>query len=257
MEARVLRRHPTEARVLRRYPTVLLGPNGPSRFDKETVSAEWGLTQANDGKPEVQRPARNSALKRALDVTLASVLLVFLAPGLIAVAGAIKATSRGPVLFRQRRYGLNNTEFAIFKFRTMYVERSDCSGVTQTRANDPRVTPLGRILRRTSIDELPQLLNVLQGDMSLVGPRPHVPGMRAGGVLYEELVPYYFERHKVRPGLTGLAQVNGLRGSTEDPVLAIARIDQDLTYIAQCSPTLDLCILWETLRSEFLSGNGI
>jgi polysaccharide biosynthesis protein PslA len=246
-----------EARALLRHATVLPGSNSRPRFDEEAVSTKWGAAQSDDEKPEVRRPAGSIALKRALDLMLATLLLMFLAPGLIAVATAIKATSRGPVLFRQRRYGLNDTEFEIFKFRTMYVERSDCSGVTQTRANDPRVTPLGRLLRRTSIDELPQLLNVLMGDMSLVGPRPHVPGMRAGGVLYEELVPYYFERHKVRPGLTGLAQVNGLRGSTEDPVRAIARIDHDLAYIAQCSPALDLYILWETLRSEFLSGSGI
>jgi lipopolysaccharide/colanic/teichoic acid biosynthesis glycosyltransferase len=195
-------------------------------------------------------------IKRCFDVTTAAALLVALAPGMIAIAAAIRLTSPGPVLFQQRRYGADNQTFEILKFRTMYVDVSDHSGTRQTRPGDPRVTQLGRLLRRSSLDELPQLWNVLKGDMSLVGPRPHVPGMLAGGVLYEQLIPSYFARHRVRPGLTGLAQVNGLRGSTEDPGLAAARIDQDLVYIEHWSLTLDLRILWQTFRAEFLTGNG-
>jgi len=173
------------------------------------------------------------------------------------IAIAIKLTSPGPVLFRQLRYGLNNELFKIYKFRTLYVEKSDQSGVNQIQRHDPRVTPFGRILRRWNLDELPQLLNVVKGDMSLVGPRPHVPEMLAAGVVYEELVPYYFQRHRVRPGITGLAQAMGFRGSTEDATLAIARIDMDLKYINSWSFQFDLWILVETARKELIAaGNG-
>jgi exopolysaccharide biosynthesis polyprenyl glycosylphosphotransferase len=195
--------------------------------------------------------------KRCFDVVVASFVLLLLAPGILIIAVTIKVTSPGPVLFRQRRYGLNSQTFEIYKFRTMYVDAADHSGVRQTRDGDPRVTPLGRLLRRSSLDELPQLWNVLKGDMSLVGPRPHVPGMLGGGMLYEELVPYYFDRHRMRVGITGLAQVNGLRGSTEDPFVARARIDHDLEYIKNWSLLLDVKILIVTARREFLSGNGI
>lgn len=195
-------------------------------------------------------------LKRVIDVVISSALLLGLAPVLVVTALAIKLTSAGPVFFRQRRYGLNNEQFTILKFRTMFAHDADMSGVTQTRVEDPRVTPLGRFLRRTNIDELPQLINVLQGDMSLVGPRPHVPGMRAGGMIYEALVPSYFERHRVRPGLTGLAQINELRGSTTDAKFAKARIAYDLAYVEHWSLLLDLRILWTTLKTEVLRGTG-
>jgi lipopolysaccharide/colanic/teichoic acid biosynthesis glycosyltransferase len=187
---------------------------------------------------------------------LATLLLIALAPLLITAALAIKMTSRGPVLFRQRRYGLGSCTFEIFKFRTMDVERQDTSGVTQTRPDDPRVTPLGRVLRKTNIDELPQLLNVVKGDMSLVGPRPHVPEMLAGGVLYEQLCPDYFDRHAMRPGITGLAQVSGFRGATTDPELARARIAQDILYIESWSLALDAQILCRTVISEMFHGSG-
>ena len=141
----------------------------------------------------------------------------------------------------------------------MFVDKCDASGVMQTTCrNDPRVTPVGKILRRSNLDELPQLLNVVKGDMSLVGPRPHVVGMLAAGGLYEILVPNYFERHRVRPGITGLAQARGLRGSTVDAALAKARIDLDLQYVQNWSFALDLRILVETVWTEFLkAGDGI
>lgn len=194
--------------------------------------------------------------KRAVDIAGASIGLLVFAPLFIGIAIAIKATSRGPVLFRQKRYGYHNRRFQILKFRTMFVHLSDSRGTRQTTADDPRITPIGRILRKTSLDELPQLINVLIGDMSLVGPRPHVPGMLAGGMLYEELTPYYFQRHNMRPGLTGLAQVSGYRGSTAIPHSAIERLDHDLQYIEKWSLWLDLAIILRTARREFISGSG-
>lgn len=195
-------------------------------------------------------------LKRALDIGVSAALLLALSPVLVGTALAIKATSPGPVFFRQRRYGLNSEQFTILKFRTMYAHDADVTGIKQTRTGDPRVTPLGRFLRRTNLDELPQLINVLRGDMSLVGPRPHVPGMRAGGMLYEDLVPSYFERHRVRPGITGLAQINELRGSTADAKFAKARIAYDIAYVDHWTLLLDLRILWTTFKTEVIRGTG-
>jgi lipopolysaccharide/colanic/teichoic acid biosynthesis glycosyltransferase len=195
--------------------------------------------------------------KRAIDVVGASLALLVLGVPMALIALAVKLSSRGPVLFRQPRYGLGSDLFQILKFRTMYVSTSDQTGVQQTVENDLRVTPLGRFLRRTNLDELPQLINVLRGDMSLVGPRPHVPQMRAGGMLYERLVPYYFERHRMRPGITGLAQVSELRGSTEDARFATARIEYDMAYIEEWSIVLDFLILWTTLLTECRRGSGI
>ncbi len=199
----------------------------------------------------------SSAAKRMLDVGGAGLALLFLAPIFVAAALAIKLESPGPVFFVQNRYGHRNRLFRVYKFRTMYSEATDATGVRQTVAGDPRVTPIGRLLRLTSFDELPQLINVVKGEMSLVGPRPHVPGMLAGGMLYEDLVPYYFQRHSVRPGLTGLAQANGLRGSTVDADRALARVDSDLEYIERWSLWLDCKIIFHTLRREFLSGSGV
>ena len=194
--------------------------------------------------------------KRAVDVVGASFGLLILAPLQFGIAIAIKATSPGPIFFRQKRYGYHNRRFSIYKFRTMYTHLGDDRGTRQTTSDDPRITPLGRILRKTSLDELPQLINVLVGDMSLVGPRPHVPGMLAGGRLYEELTPYYFQRHNMRPGITGLAQVSGYRGNTTAPLSAIERIDHDLQYIERWSLRLDLSIIMQTAIREFISGSG-
>jgi lipopolysaccharide/colanic/teichoic acid biosynthesis glycosyltransferase len=200
----------------------------------------------------------HSIPKRMFDVIVALLALFVLLPGLLTIALAIKLSSPGPILFRQRRYGLNNEVFTIYKFRTMYADKCDDTGVTQTRMGDQRVTHIGKLLRRCDLDELPQLLNVVRGDMSLVGPRPHVPGMLAAGVPYEILVPNYFERHRVRPGLTGLAQALGFRGSTEGADTAKIRIELDLKYIQSWSFALDLRLIVETAWKEFLkAGNGI
>ena len=196
------------------------------------------------------------AAKRALDIAGALLGLVFFAPLFVGIAIAIKATARGPVFFRQKRHGYHNRRFWILKFRTMHAHLGDQNGTQQTVSDDPRVTLVGRVLRKTSLDELPQLINVLKGDMSLVGPRPHVPGMLAASLRYEELLPYYFQRHNMRPGITGLAQVNGWRGSTAAPLSAIGRLDCDLRYIETWSLSLDLNILLRTVVREFLLGSG-
>jgi polysaccharide biosynthesis protein PslA len=194
--------------------------------------------------------------KRSFDIVFASAALLFFMPLLIVIAIAIKVTSPGPVLFYQSRYGYRNRFFRIYKFRTMRVDAGDARGVKQTVQDDSRITPIGRILRKTSFDEVPQLINVIWGEMSLVGPRPHVPGMLAAKLPYEDLVPYYFQRHSARPGITGLAQVSGCRGSTVESNRAISRIDYDLDYIEKWSLRMDIMIIARTIRSEFLSGSG-
>jgi exopolysaccharide biosynthesis polyprenyl glycosylphosphotransferase len=194
--------------------------------------------------------------KRAFDIAVASLTLLFFAPMLIVISIAIKVSSPGPILFHQYRYGYRNRRFKIYKFRSMRTDSGDRSGIAQTVQGDPRVTRVGRILRKTSLDEIPQLINVIKGDMSLVGPRPHVPGMLAANVLYEDLVPYYFQRHIARPGITGLAQVSGCRGSTAEANNAISRIDYDLDYIEKWSLRMDVAIILRTVRREFISGSG-
>lgn len=196
-----------------------------------------------------RRPVRDmdSLLKSLEDKLLAAAGLLFLAPLLICVASAIKATSPGPILFTQRRHGFNNAEISIFKFRSMYVERQDVSGAKRTERGDARVTPIGRLIRRLSIDELPQLWNVLRGEMSIVGPRPHATHMKVGDRYYFDAVKGYASRHRVKPGLTGLAQVRGLRGEIATIERAKLRVDYDLFYIDNWSLMLDLRIILETV----------
>jgi lipopolysaccharide/colanic/teichoic acid biosynthesis glycosyltransferase len=194
--------------------------------------------------------------KRVVDLLIAGAALVALFPLLVLVGLLVKATSRGPVFFRQQREGLAGLPFEILKFRSMRTDAGDPTGIKQTVDNDPRVTWVGRIIRRTSIDELPQLINVLRGEMSLVGPRPHVPGMMAMGVPYRELVPYYDLRLQVLPGLTGWAQVNGLRGEITSERMARARVDHDLAYIRHRSLWLDARIILRTILNELQGGSG-
>jgi len=194
--------------------------------------------------------------KRVFDVVGACAALIFLAPLLAWIAIAIKLDSAGPVLFGQERVGLANKRFRIFKFRTMHPGLGDPTGVQQTVEDDPRVTRVGRFLRRSNLDELPQLWNVLIGDMSLVGPRPHAVGMLAGGKLYEHVAPYYCDRHRMRPGITGLAQSLGYRGPTVDVSRARIRIRLDCAYIRRFNLALDLCIIWKTIKEELLRGSG-
>lgn len=218
------------------------------------------------GTPAIGLPSRGAGLrhksrafvytKRAMDILGAGLGVLMISPLLIGVAIGIKATSKGPVFFRQNRYGLNGELFSIYKFRTMYTEQGDSTGVQQTTANDARITRIGAFLRRTSIDELPQLLNVLEGTMSLVGPRPHVPNMLAAGVRYEDFDRRYMDRHSMVPGITGLAQVNGYRGETTTHEAAAGRLEYDLRYARTASIAGDIKILFNTVRKEFLSGSG-
>ncbi len=180
--------------------------------------------------------------KRTLDVTLSVVGLILLAPLLAVAVAAIAVESKGPVIFRQRRCGFDNREFKIFKFRTMTV-LEDGDNVVQVKQNDERVTRVGRVLRRHSIDELPQLINVIFGEMSLVGPRPHA---MAHHKIYVQLIGNYALRHHVRPGLTGMAQIRGLRGETANLVQMEQRVEQDIWYVNNWSFALDLWILART-----------
>jgi lipopolysaccharide/colanic/teichoic acid biosynthesis glycosyltransferase len=209
------------------------------------------IDQGGDVRPSTAR----AVVKRGMDITLAAAALLILSPVLLVLALLIKLTSPGPALFIQQRPGRNGRLFPMLKFRTMHVHLEDRTGFIQATDNDPRVTQLGRFLRRTSLDELPQLINILLGQMSLVGPRPHPVRMLAGGMDYENLVSYYHQRLAIRPGLSGWAQVNGLRGPTTDAGRAIARIDHDLAYIQNRSILLDVRIILRTLV-EVLRGSG-
>jgi Undecaprenyl-phosphate glucose phosphotransferase len=205
-----------------------------------------------------QRPWRDVSgmLKRTEDVILACIALLVVSPIMLVAAALIKLTSAGPVLFVQPRVGFNNEVIHVLKFRSMFTTHTDLVGLQTTTKKDPRVTPVGRILRRLSIDELPQLLNVLKGDMSMVGPRPHATHMRVGDLFYQEAVKGYAGRHRVKPGITGLAQVRGLRGEIRTLDRARRRVELDQQYINQWSVWLDLWILVLTVRAVFLDADA-
>jgi lipopolysaccharide/colanic/teichoic acid biosynthesis glycosyltransferase len=194
--------------------------------------------------------------KRALDILVSGSSLIILLPLFLMIAVLIKIESRGPVLFTQQRWGMGGKKIRVYKFRSMQTNLCDPTGIQQTVPNDPRITPFGSFLRKSNFDELPQLLNVLKGDMSLVGPRCHAIGMKAAGVQYEELVPAYHERHRMRPGITGLAQMRGLRGPTVSPSKSKARIACDIHYVNNFSLLLDVKIAFGTLRHEMFRGTG-
>jgi lipopolysaccharide/colanic/teichoic acid biosynthesis glycosyltransferase len=181
-----------------------------------------------------------------LDIGASVLALAFALPILLVAALAIKLEDGGPILFQQKRVGRRNELFSIFKLRTMRVERSDGDGMRSASRDDDRVTRVGRVLRRTSIDELPQLFNVLKGDMSLVGPRPHAIGSLAGEKLFWEVDQRYWQRHSLRPGLTGLAQVRGFRGATDREADLTSRLQADLEYITGWTIWRDLRILMGT-----------
>jgi putative colanic acid biosynthesis UDP-glucose lipid carrier transferase len=191
--------------------------------------------------------------KRAEDLVLGTALLLLALPLMVAIAVAIRIDTPGPALFRQKRRGLNNSPFDILKFRTMVYVPGPELAVPQARRDDPRVTRIGRVLRRTSLDELPQLFNVLKGEMSLVGPRPHA---LAHDARYAALIAGYADRHRVPPGIAGWAQVNGHRGETDTLEKMQHRIDHDLAYIANRSLVFDLRILVLTVRTVWRDRNA-
>jgi Undecaprenyl-phosphate glucose phosphotransferase len=198
-----------------------------------------------------QRPFRdvNGILKRSEDLLISIAAVILLSPVLLIAALLVRLSGPGPILFVQPRLGFNNEEIRVFKFRTMHAESTDIGGHATTTRNDPRVTAVGHWLRRLSIDELPQLFNVLRGDMSLVGPRPHAIHMMVGDRYYQDAVRGYASRHRVKPGITGLAQVNGLRGEIRTIDRAERRVKLDKRYIETWSLALDLKVLVLTVRA--------
>lgn len=190
----------------------------------------------------------NTLLKRIEDICFSSLILILISPLLIGIAIAIKLTSKGPVFFKQTRYGLNGKPILVYKFRSMNVMENGIK-VTQAVKNDPRLTPIGGFLRRTSIDELPQFINVFLGSMSVVGPRPHAV---AHNEEYRQLIPGYMLRHKVKPGITGLAQIRGWRGETDTLDKMEKRVECDLEYIRTWSIWLDIQIIFLTVFKGFI-----
>ena len=195
----------------------------------------------------VRQDERRALLKRAQDVVLAALALVLAAPVLLAVAVAVRLDSPGPVLFRQRRHGFNNEVITVFKFRSMRTDAADATAARQISVDDDRVTRVGRFIRRTSLDELPQIWNVLRGEMSLVGPRPHAIGMKTAGEESARLVAEYAWRHRMKPGITGWAQINGSRGALDSAEAVRRRVALDIAYIERQSFWFDLYIMLMTV----------
>ncbi len=218
----------TVGRSFDRYEQLRLGSHMFPKLSKRPIN-EWA-----------------AVLKRAEDIGVALAVLLALWPVLAITALAIKLTSKGPVLFKQNRYGFNNELIRVYKFRSMYADKTDDNASQLASKNDDRITPIGRFIRKTSIDELPQIFNVLEGSMSVVGPRPHATQAKAAGQLYNEVVAEYAERHRMKPGITGWAQVNGWRGETDTEEKIKKRIEFDLYYIANWSLWLDIFIILKT-----------
>jgi Undecaprenyl-phosphate glucose phosphotransferase len=188
----------------------------------------------------------NLVFKWVFDKMVALVALIVLSPVMLATAIAIKLESRGPVFFTQNRHGFNNELIKIYKFRSMRTDMADAGAARLVTRNDPRVTRVGKFIRKTSIDELPQLFNVLKGELSIVGPRPHALQAKAANQLYYEAVEGYFARHRVKPGMTGWAQISGWRGETDTIDKIMQRVNHDLYYIEHWSILFDLYIVLMT-----------
>lgn len=209
-----------------------------------TQIAEIGMRVVSSGN---SKDGHHIAIKRFMDVTISGLALIGLSPILLLIAILIKKDSPGPVLFKQPRHGFNNRIFDVYKFRSMRNDAADLKAEQQTQAGDARVTKIGRFIRKTSIDELPQLFNVLKGEMSLVGPRPHAVGMRTEGKDSMELVAEYAHRHKMKPGMTGWAQINGSRGPLHNAQEVARRVELDVEYIERSNALFDLMVMFKTL----------
>jgi putative colanic acid biosynthesis UDP-glucose lipid carrier transferase len=221
------------------------------------ISIIQGRLQDMNGVPvvglcETPFTGTNRLIKRLSDIVLAALALVLAAPVLLAIAIGVKLSSPGPAIFRQRRNGLDGEEIVVYKFRSMR-SQDDGAVVPQATKDDPRITRFGAFLRRTSLDELPQFFNVLQGHMSIVGPRPHAV---AHNEMYRQLIKAYMVRHKVKPGITGWAQIHGLRGETETIEKMQARVEYDLEYLRNWSLGLDLQIIARTIKVVFFDRNA-
>ncbi|KPA88954.1 MULTISPECIES: undecaprenyl-phosphate glucose phosphotransferase [Pseudomonas] len=240
-------------RELRRLPVnVLLVPDMVAfRHAHNRITEVANLPMFNAS--EVPLRGWSPMFKRLEDMVLSSLALILLSPIMLLVAIAIKIDSPGPVLFRQKRYGYNNRLIEVFKFRSMHQHQADANAEKQTTRGDPRITRVGRFIRRTSLDELPQLFNVFVGSMSMVGPRPHATATKAAGILFEEAVKEYTSRHRVKPGITGLAQINGYRGETDTLEKIEKRVEFDLEYIENWSIWFDLYILFRTVPAVLLT----
>jgi Undecaprenyl-phosphate glucose phosphotransferase len=196
------------------------------------------------------------AVKNVEDKVLAAAILVLAAPVMALTALAIRLDSKGPILFKQKRFGFNNELIEVYKFRSMYTDMSDANATKLVTKGDPRVTKVGRFIRKSSLDELPQLFNVLNGTMSLVGPRPHATQAKADVDLYQTVVAGYFARHRMKPGVTGWAQVNGWRGETDTHEKILRRVEYDLAYIDKWSVSFDLMIIGMTPFSLLMTKNA-
>jgi putative colanic acid biosynthesis UDP-glucose lipid carrier transferase len=221
------------------------------------ISIIQGRLQDMNGVPvvgicETPFTGTNELVNRISDIVLASIILVLVSPLLLIIAIGVKLSSPGPAIFRQRRNGLDGGEIMVYKFRSMRA-MDDGDVVKQATRGDPRITPFGAFLRRTSMDELPQFVNVLQGRMSIVGPRPHAV---AHNELYRQLIKAYMVRHKVKPGITGWAQVNGHRGETDTVEKMQTRVEYDLEYPRNWSLGLDLQIIARTVKVVLLGNNA-
>ncbi len=221
------------------------------------ISIIQGRLQDMNGVPvvglcETPFTGTNSLIKRISDLVLASIIVVLISPLLLVIAIGIKWSSPGPVIFKQRRNGLDGSEIVVYKFRSMRAQ-DDGDVIRQASKGDDRITPFGAFLRRSSLDELPQFINVLQGRMSIVGPRPHAV---AHNQLYRDLIKAYMARHKVKPGITGWAQIHGLRGETETIDKMQARVEYDLEYLRNWTLGLDLQIIARTIKLVFFDRNA-
>ncbi len=233
-----------QLRVLPNEITLLLdGEDAAAEADAISRIADVPLAHIS-GPPADQGKA---FVKRAQDLVIGSLALALAAPVMALIALAIRLDSPGPILFRQRRHGFNNEEIVVWKFRSMRIEASDATASRQVSVDDDRVTRVGRIIRRTSLDELPQILNVLKGEMSLVGPRPHAIGMKTGDVESARLVAEYAHRHRMKPGMTGWAAIRGSRGPVDTPELVKRRVALDVEYIERQSFWFDLYIIAMTI----------